>query len=232
MKYSFLTPLLAFASLVVALPARANIFNQQPVPDNRIVAVAAPYNEGLHQLLVIQQVNDDQRCWQESAVSAGPIKVDPLLAYFDFTGICGRSTDSNGYSIRLAGQDLDWRYGLQVVKQDNDLLLMGMPTGNKDSPKLAIGRVGGWDTGFVKIHLNPGWRMTQRTYQGEALGHVYFTHDQPLAAFKQQAEETEAIVENTGNNSDTDVSKAATRQPYGMVNNVSRTSRVIVPVGE
>ncbi len=189
-KFSF-TPMLGLVTLFTlsgSTPARANVFSDAPVPDDRIIAIAAPYNEGLHQLLVIQQVADDKACWRESNPSNGPIGVDPLLAYFDFTGICGRSTDSNGYSVRLGGQDLGWRYSLQMVKQDGDLRLMGMPTGNRQAAKLDIGRVGGWQEGFVKIQLNPGWRMTQRTYLGEPLGHIYFSHDQPIAAFNPSSD--------------------------------------------
>jgi hypothetical protein len=184
-KFSF-TPMLGLVTLFTlsgSTPARANVFSDAPVPDDRIIAIAAPYNEGLHQLLVIQQVADDKACWRESNPSNGPIGVDPLLAYFDFTGICGRSTDSNGYSVRMGGQDLGWRYSLQMVKQDGDLRLMGVPTGNRQAAKLDIGHVGGWQEGFVKIQLNPGWHMTQRTYLGEPLGHIYFSHDQPIAAF-------------------------------------------------
>jgi Protein of unknown function (DUF3747) len=176
---------LSLFSLSGSTPAQANVFSETPVANDRIIAIAAPYNEGLHQLLVIQQVGDNKACWRESRSASGPVQVDPLLAYFDFTGICGRSTDSNGYSIRLGGQDLGWRYSLQTVKQDGDLLLMGVPTGNRNAPKIAIGSVGGWHEGFVKIHLNAGWHMTQRTYLGEPLGHIYFTNDQSLTALNQ-----------------------------------------------
>ncbi len=177
-------------------PVQANVFSDIPIARDRIIAVAAPYNDGLHQLLVIQQVADDQACWRESTSLTGAVSVDPLLAYFDFTGICGRSTDSNGYSVRLGGQDLGWRYSLQIVKQDGDLWLMGVPTGNRNAPKLAIGHVGGWQEGFVKVHLNPGWQMTQRTYLGEPLGHIYFTHDQPLTAFSEPNSVNAATMSN------------------------------------
>jgi hypothetical protein len=170
-------------------PAQAGLFSDMAVPNDRIIAIAAPYNEGLHQLLVVQQLGREQPCWQElpaisnGTIANGTVAVEPLLGNFDFTGICGRSTDSNGYSIRLGNQDLGWRYSLQVEKQDDDLHLVGVATNNRKAPKLRIGQVGGWREGFVKIHLNPGWRMTQRTYLGEPLGHFYFTHDQSLAAF-------------------------------------------------
>jgi Protein of unknown function (DUF3747) len=194
-KFS-LTPMLGLLALFTLSgdrPAQANVFSDAPVADDRIIAVAAPYNEGLHQLLVIQQVADDKACWRESNPANGPTNVDPLLAYFDFTGICGRSTDSNGYSVRLGGQDLGWRYSLQMVKQDGDLKLVGVPTGNRNAPKLDIGQVGGWQEGFVKIHLNPGWQMTQRTYLGEPLGHIYFTHNQPIAAFNASPDQHNAV---------------------------------------
>jgi hypothetical protein len=170
-------------------PASAGLFSDMAIPNDRIIAIAAPYNEGLHQLLVVQQLDREQPCWEElptiakGTVADGAIAIEPLLSNFDFTGICGRSTDSNGYSIRLGNQDLGWRYSLQVEKQDGDLLLVGIATNNRKAPKLRIGHVGGWREGFAKIHLNPGWRMTQRTYLGEPLGHFYFTHDHPLAAF-------------------------------------------------
>jgi N-acetylmuramoyl-L-alanine amidase len=143
--------------------------------------VASPYGEGQHQLLVIQQLDAYQRCWSEYGTT--PTKIDPLLVNFDFTGICGRSIDSNGYSVRLAGQDLGWRYSLSVTKRDGKMLLVAAPTGNKNAPELMIGTVNGVDEGFTKINLNTGWRMTQRTYSDQALGHIYFTNDQPLTAF-------------------------------------------------
>ncbi len=186
LTHPWATSLVGLASLFAlsgTTPVQANVFSAIPVASDRIIAVAAPDNDGLHQLLVIQQATDDQACWRESSPLAGTVSVDPLLAYVDFTDICGRSTDSNGYSVRLGGQDLGWRYSLQIVQQDGDLWLMGVPTGSRNAPKLAIGQVGGWQEGFVKVHLNPGWQMTQRTYLGEPLGHIYFTHDQPLTAF-------------------------------------------------
>jgi N-acetylmuramoyl-L-alanine amidase len=180
-KHANLTPVLLFCSLLLTESAHANTFGQRDIPTDRVVAVASPYGEGQHQLLVIQQLDAYQRCWSEYGTT--PTKIDPLLVNFDFTGICGRSIDSNGYSVRLAGQDLGWRYSLSVVKRDRQMLLIGTPTGNKNAPELLIGSVNGVDEGFTKINLNAGWRMAQRTYSDQVLGHIYFTNDQPLAAF-------------------------------------------------
>jgi hypothetical protein len=181
MKLHILTPWVALFGLLAILPAQASTFGHREVASDRVVAVASPYGEGQHQLLVIQQLNASRQCWGEFGSS--PVQIEPLLVNFDFTGVCGRSIDSNGYSVRLGNQDMGWRYSLRIVKREGDMLLMGAPTGNKTAPELAIGRVGGMVDGFAKIQLNPGWRMTQRTYMGDNLGHIYFTHEQPLTAF-------------------------------------------------
>jgi hypothetical protein len=96
---------------------------------------------------------------------------------FDFTGICGRSTDSNGYSIRMNGEDLGLDYLLRVVERDGDLVLVGSNRRNLAAPTIEIGRTQGISNGFQKIVLNQGWRLTRRTYQGKALGHIYITSD-------------------------------------------------------
>jgi hypothetical protein len=183
-KYCLLTAAVSSCVGLSGSSVQAGIFNHAEIDADRVVAVASPYGEGNHQLLVIQQISDDRNCWRESG--QGPIEVDPLLANFDFTNICGRSTDSNGYSIRLGNQDLGWRYSLRVVKRDRNLLLVGAPTGNNNAPELIIGQAGGAIDGFAKLQLMPGWRMTQRTYQGDRLGHIYFTNEQSLTALKQQ----------------------------------------------
>jgi hypothetical protein len=100
-----------------------------------------------------------------------------LLLNFDFTDICGRSSDTNGYSIREAGKDLGWRYELSIVRRGNDLVLLGTNNIDPKAMPIEIGRSHGMTNGFVKLYLNPGWRFTKRTYQGHTLGHVYLTTD-------------------------------------------------------
>jgi N-acetylmuramoyl-L-alanine amidase len=154
-------------------------FSQQDIDTNKVVAVASPYGDGEHQLLVLQQITEEKQCWK---VNGNDVKtVDPLLLEFDFTGICSRATDSNGYSIRLAGQDVGWRYSLQVAKRNGQMMLIARPTGSKKTPELTIGRIKGTPDSFGKFELEPGWRITKRTFNGEALGHFYFTHEQTLA---------------------------------------------------
>jgi hypothetical protein len=165
----------SFFSVGVFSPTSAATFDSAEVNSNNFIAVAAPFGNNQHQLLIIEQVSNKRPCWSESG--SNPVKVEPLLLNFDFTGICGRSTDSNGYSLRMSGQDLGLDYLLRIVERDGDLVLLGTPRVNPQAPEIEIGRTKGITEGFEKIVLNPGWRFTRRTYQGKALGHIYLTSD-------------------------------------------------------
>ncbi|MGC9504728.1 DUF3747 domain-containing protein [Baaleninema sp.] len=174
-----------FGATFTPKPAEAALFGQQEVTQRDFVAVAAPVGDtGRHQLLVIEQQSSSRPCWSESG--ANPTVVDPLLLDFDFTGICGRSTDSNGYSIRVGGQDLGIQYSLRVVRQGDDMVLMGIPF-RPNQPTLELGRTA-YTRDFARIDLNPGWRFAKRTYQGRTLGHVYLTNDLSLSALAQQSD--------------------------------------------
>ncbi|MGB3560787.1 MAG: DUF3747 domain-containing protein [Geitlerinemataceae cyanobacterium] len=178
---------LAAAALSALTPfdsATANQFEQTEVIQEDFIAIAAPVGQtAQYQLLILEQLAADRLCWTESGFN--PIVVDPLLLQFDFTGICGRSTDSNGYSLRMGGQDWGLNYDLRIVQRDRDLVLVGVPI-RGGGTSVELGRTNGITSGFVKIALNPGWRFTKRTYQGETLGHVYLTHDLSLSEVAQE----------------------------------------------
>jgi hypothetical protein len=163
-------------------PSKAELFNNIEVNSKNFVTIAAPYGDNLRQLLIIEQLSNKQACWSESGSS--PVNVNPLLMSFDFTGICGRITDSNGYSIRMKGQDLGVDYLVTLVERNGEMVLVGTNRLDLQAPQIEIGRTGGIGKGFEKIMLNPGWRLTRRTYQGKALGHIYLTNDtdSPVAA--------------------------------------------------
>lgn len=187
-----------------AVSTSATQFGQIEVDQNQFIAVASPYQGGnAHQLLILEQLSDERPCWNEfsgasldaangalnSALgdsSTNPSNssltlVEPLLSEFDFTGICSRSIDSNGYSIRVNGEDLGLRYSLRVVYHNGDMLLVGAP-GNRREPFIYIGHTNGITDDFAKITLNPGWRFTKRTYADRPLGHVYLTYEGNLTA--------------------------------------------------
>lgn len=167
------TALIALSSfLPINSPVKAVGFQEQEINQSLVIAVARPYGEGKFDLLVLEQIPGKQQCWSESGDN--PALIQPLLLNFDFTGICRRATDSNGYSIRLDGQDLGLDYLLRVVPRNGELVLIGTArTGN--FPEIVVGKTKGLVGGFMKIQLNPGWQFTRRTYNGKALGHYYFS---------------------------------------------------------
>lgn len=191
MKTSFFTRVAAastlalstFGATFVPQPAEAALFGERTVRQQDFVAVAAPIGDtGRHQLLVLEQQASNRACWGEQGST--PTIVDPLLLNFDFTGVCGRYTDSNGYSIRTGGQDLGIQYSLRVVRQGDDIVLMGVPFRPNQTP-IEIGRTA-YTNDFARIELNPGWEFSKRTYQGRTLGHVYLSNDLSLAALADQ----------------------------------------------
>lgn len=172
---SFLTSLLVFLSLSHLNIAEAGTFGQIEVEQADFIAIARPYGHNKYDLLILQQVPGKRQCWQESG--SNPTLINPLLLNFDFTGSCERSTDSNGYSVRIDGQDYGLDYLLRLVERNGELVLVATHRTNYSQPEIIIGRSEGLGQGFLKIQLDPGWRFTKRTYQGQVLGHVYLTGD-------------------------------------------------------
>jgi len=174
-----LTSLLTITALCNLIPAqaKASIFGNVEVNPNQFVVVASPFgiNQQHYQLLIIEQLSNARPCWRE--YGSNPVMVEPLLLNFDFTGICNRSTDGNNYSIRIGSEDLGGRYLLSAIRQGNELLLVGSSLREPNVPPIVIGRTGGIGRGYHKVVLDPGWRLTRRTYQGRVLGHLYLTGD-------------------------------------------------------
>jgi hypothetical protein len=134
--------------------------------------VAAPIGSGSrYQLNIYEQVRGGRPCF---AVAEGrPAAVNPLLASFDFSGVCARYIDANGYSLRVADRDLSSSYRLTVIRSPNDTYLMAMPTQAGAGPEMMVARTLGSAGGFLKFELEPGWRLMRRQFKGRNLGHVY-----------------------------------------------------------
>ncbi|MBW4463862.1 MAG: DUF3747 domain-containing protein [Pegethrix bostrychoides GSE-TBD4-15B] len=172
-----LTVLAVLGFGAVAPAAQAVQFEQQEIDQSRFIIVAAPGGELGYKLLILEQIKDSRPCWSETG--SYPSIVEPLLLSFDFTGICNRIVDSNGFSMRAAGEDQGLNYSLRIIPQDNDLVLVAASNSQRNT-WVEIGRTYGLPAGFSRINLNPGWRLTRRAYEGKAIGHVYLTYDQPV----------------------------------------------------
>lgn len=165
------------SSLTLVTPVKAATFGEQEVEQQQFIAVARPFGEGQYNLLILEQMSGERDCWRE--YGSNPVQVEPLMLEFDFSGICQRAADSNGYSIRIDGQDFGQEYMLRVVERDGELLLVGTPRDfSSEQPEIVLGRTYGTEDGFLKIQLNQGWEFTKRTYEGEMLGHTYLSGTQ------------------------------------------------------
>lgn len=195
MKLTLTRSLAIFAAVTLAdwaafRPATAVSFDQQEVDQSQFIAIARPYGENKYDLLLLQQIPGQRQCWSESG--SNPTVVEPLLLNFDFTGSCERSTDSNGYSIRIDGQDYGLNYLLRVVERQGELILVGTHRSNPSQPEVVVGRTAGLAAGFLKINLDPGWRFTKRAYGGKVLGHVYLTGESSALQPPATASQSEA----------------------------------------
>ncbi len=138
--------------------------------------VAAPIGDGTRaQLNIYEQITDRRPCFAVSGAS--PARVDPLLGTFDFTGICTRYIDANGYSLRVGENDLATVYRISVVRSGNDNILLATPHRGKTGPEMILARTNGHAAGFLQFTPEPGWRLKRRHFGTRALGHVYIYRD-------------------------------------------------------
>ena len=162
--------------LMSSVRAQGSLFTTAEVDETKFVLVSAPIGSGERsQLNIYEQRTSARPCYSVSG--SAPAVVDPLLATFDFTGICNRYIDGNGYSLRIGGDDLGTRYRLSVIKSSNDVQLMAVPTRNPSEPTFLVARSGGFGNRFVQLQLEPGWRLMRRQYGKRTLGHLYVYSD-------------------------------------------------------
>lgn len=179
-----LRPLLLAATGVVglaALPASGvrgeDLFAAQPLQENRFAILGRPVGSEDWSLLVLEQLAAAPRCWTARPDGL----VDPSLNRFNFTGVCNRYIDSNGYSLRIGEQDLASSYRLKLVQVGEELRLQASSVSNPTDLLVGRGRVPMRDRdGFVQLTLEPGWTLQRRTYQGRALSHLYFANGDSL----------------------------------------------------
>jgi hypothetical protein len=153
------------------LAGAAGLFQSADVEAEKFAVLARPVGDNDWTLLVLEQLAAQPSCWETRKDGL----VDPALNRFDFTGICNRYIDSNGYSLRVADEDLGTTYRLQVQQVGSRLELQA--TAPNSSAILVVGRaeVPLRDRdGFVSLRLEPGWELKRRTYGGRGLTHLYF----------------------------------------------------------
>jgi hypothetical protein len=179
-------PYLAFATLalVAGLGAgpvagvRANgLFRSAPVEGASFAVLARPVGDDDWTLVVLEQLRARPFCWTPRPDGL----VDPSLNRFDYTGICGRFIDSNGYSLRLGEVDYSHAYRLRVQPRGGELLLLASTASRGAELLVGRGTVPRRDRDlFVSLKLEPGWELRRRMFGDRSLNHVYFAHGQSL----------------------------------------------------
>ncbi len=174
-------------SPLAPLPAAgaATLFESRPVEASRFVILAKPVARSDWSLIVLEQLRPAPSCWQQRPDGL----IDASLTRFDYSGICSRYIDSNGYSLRVKGVDLANRYRLQLRQRGQDLQLLGSSPDSSEDLLLGRGSVQRRDRdGFVAISLEPGWQLRRRVYGGQTLSHIYFASDGSLSQLSRSAE--------------------------------------------
>ena len=155
-------------------PVGATTFDEFAVDQSYFIAVAVPYNYRKFRLAIIEQVPGQQACWQESG--SNPTTVNLLLLNFDHTNSCRKAVDTNGYSLRINGQDDKVAYTFHLVENGGELQLVADHQDPRQAD-LVIGRSNGLQEAPLKINLDPNWKFTKRLYQGKAIQHIYLSNN-------------------------------------------------------
>ena len=168
--------------LGATLSAKSTDFDAAEVDQSLFLPVAIPGGSLVpYKLWLIRETQPGATCW--GLIGDAPTVVDPV--WTTNTTNCGTTSDTNGYSIRVDGEELRSEYALTVEVAEDGLVLTGKPLRGRS---FLIGRTGGLSApeDYLEIDLEPGWRITQRSYEGDRLSHFYFTNDATLASLLEE----------------------------------------------
>jgi hypothetical protein len=178
---------LASAALPATLPAlsrAAGVFQSQPLDPSGFALLARPLASGDWSLVILEQIQPSPLCWQRRSDGL----IDPVLNRFDYTGICGRYLDSNGYSLRVGGEDLGSTYRLSLEQQGSELQLQATAPGEPTVLVLGRARVSHRERdAFVALELDPGWELQRRMYGDRSLNHLYLANGGSLGQLMARA---------------------------------------------
>lgn len=163
---------IASTAMMTAPSVKAVSFQEKQVSQDDFAVVAVPFGYKEHRLEIVEQIPGEKQCWQESGFA--PVKVDLLLLDFDHTESCRRIINTNGYTLRLDGEDERVAHVVKIVQNNGELQLVAFHK-NPAKPSIVIGRTNGLSDSAMKIVLNPGWQITKRVHQGETIDHLYLS---------------------------------------------------------
>ncbi len=171
---------LASAALPAVLPSlgrASGVFESEPIDPSRFAVLARPLADGAWSLVILEQVQASTPCWQPRSDGL----VEPLIQGAEAAASCGRYLDSNGYSLRVANEDLGGAFQLQLEQSGADLRLQASSPGQPGVLVVGSARVPAREQdALVPLQLSPGWELQRRMYGGQSLRHIYLSHPQPL----------------------------------------------------
>ena len=169
----------------LALPGwTQSIFDSRPLKQDQFAVLARAVGHDSWKLLVLEQIKTRPLCWEDRSDGL----VQPSLNSFDFTGICSRYLDSNGYSLRTAGEDTRKSVRLRLQQGRSGLELQAMDPNQSSAVVVArAAQPKRNKDAFVKLKLEPGWRLERRAYKGRTLSHVYFANSEPMRMLMAKA---------------------------------------------
>ena len=126
--------------------ARA-LFDSAAVPEEHFAVLAQPIGRAQWKLLVLEQIKAQPRCWRARQDGL----VEPSLNRFNFSGICKRYLDSNGYSLRSGGQDLGTRFRFRLKPSGASLRLEALDP-QQLAPILVAQASADWEPRWRRSH--------------------------------------------------------------------------------
>jgi hypothetical protein len=169
------------ASAVPQQLARAAVpFGSAPLAEDRVIALAQPLSDDRWNLIVLEQREPAPPCWRRNANGS-------VLTYEMHLpeSTCGRYLSSSAYSLRVAGEDLRQPWRLRVDHNNGQLQLLA--SGSNQAEPIVIGSGMAAGSGLVELKLQNNWAFERRTFDGQALSHLYVAHATPLPVLLAEA---------------------------------------------
>jgi hypothetical protein len=155
------------------------LFGSEPVPADRVIALAQPLAGNRWTLVLLEQLQESAPCWQREE-AGGLVNVTDSVTN---PVLCGRYSSSSAYSLRVNGTDLTSSWRLRLETDAGQLQLQATspqaaaPLVVASAPMPASAPA---DSQLVPLEFQPGWGLEQRSYEGRRLSHLYLSNGDPL----------------------------------------------------
>jgi len=171
---------LAAGTSSLPLARAATSFGSEPLVQDRVIALAQPLSGDRWNLILLEQREPGPPCWRRNANGS-------VLTYEMHLpeATCGRYLSSSAYSLRVGGEDLRHPWRLRVDNNNGQLQLLA--SGSQQSEPLLIGSGRAAGSALVELELHNNWTFARRSFEGQALSHLYVAHENPLPVLLAQA---------------------------------------------